>query len=141
MFTYQMGGKTYDSNYQSLMHTGNDYGSALSTDILNRWQKAGDVTNVPRLDVTTNTASSASSDRWLVDSDYLSFRQANLSYKLPINFTEKIGVDNMRFFVNGENLLLFTKKQGMDPTQNFNGTTQNRFSPARIFSLGLNLNF
>ncbi|MFH7014238.1 SusC/RagA family TonB-linked outer membrane protein [Flavobacterium sp. FlaQc-52] len=141
LFTYQLGGKTYDTNYASLMHTGNQYGSALSTDILNRWQKPGDVTDVPRLDINRNTQSSAASDRWLIDSDYLSFRQANLAYNLPKNLVEKLGVDNMRFFVNGENLMLFTKKKGMDPTQNFNGTTQNRFSPSRVISLGLNLNF
>ncbi|MDN3671474.1 hypothetical protein QWY99_00130 [Flavobacterium branchiarum] len=127
MFTYQIGGQTYDSNYASLMHTGNQYGSALSTDILDRWQNPGDITNVPRLDVNRNTQSSAASDRWLIDSDYLSFRQANLSYNLPRNLVDKLGVDNMKFFVNGENLLLFTKKKGMDPTQNYNGTTQTDF--------------
>ena len=141
MFTYQLGGSTYDSNYASLMHTGSQYGSALSTDILNRWQKPGDITNVPVLNVNREAQSSAASDRWLVDSDYLSFRQANLAYNLPNNLTDKLGIDNMRFFVNGENLILFTKKEGMDPTQNFNGTTQNRFSPSRVISLGLNLNF
>lgn len=141
MFTYQLGGLTYDSAYRALMHTGSDYGSALSTDILNRWQKPGDITNVPRLDVNRNTEASANSDRWLVDSDYLSFRQANLAYNLPNSLTDKLGIDSMRFFVNGENLILFTKRKGMDPTQNFNGTTQNRFPPSRIISLGLNLNF
>ena len=123
------------------MHTGGEYGSALSIDILNRWQKAGDITNVPRLDVGRNSQSSAASDRWLVDSDYLSFRQASLSYNIPADLISKLGVDNVKFFVSGENLALFAKKQGMDPTQNFNGTTQNRFSPSRIVSLGLNINF
>ncbi|MBK0370462.1 SusC/RagA family TonB-linked outer membrane protein [Flavobacterium agrisoli] len=141
MFTYQLGGLTYDTNYASLMHSGNQYGSALSTDILNRWQNPGDITDVPRLDVNRETQNSAASDRWLIDSDYLSFRQANLAYNLPNNLTDKLGINSMRFFVNGENLILFTKKKGMDPTQNFNGTTQNRFSPSRVISLGLNLNF
>jgi TonB-linked SusC/RagA family outer membrane protein len=141
LFTYQLGGKTYDSNYQALMHTGNNYGSALSVDILNRWQKPGDVTDVPRMDVNRNTQSSAASDRWLIDSDYLSLRQVNLSYNMPKDLVSKIGVDGMKLFVNGENLILFTKRIGMDPSQNFNGTTQNRFSPSRIISLGLNLNF
>ncbi|SFN36001.1 TonB-linked outer membrane protein, SusC/RagA family [Flavobacterium succinicans] len=141
LFTYQLGGKTYDSNYSGLMHTGNNYGSALSTDILRRWQKPGDITDVPRLDVNRNVQSSAASDRWLVDSDYLSLRQITMSYNLPSKFVGKIGVDGIRFFANGENLMLFTKRVGLDPTQNLNGTTQNRFSPARLISLGLNLNF
>lgn len=141
LFTYQLGGKIYDSNYQALMHTGNNYGSALSTDILNRWQKPGDITDIPRLDINRNTQSSAASDRWLVDSDYLALRQINLSYKMPTDFIKKMKIDNATVYVNGENLLLFTKRVGMDPTQTFNGTTQNRFTPSRVISLGLNLNF
>lgn len=139
--TYQIGGQMYDTNYAALMHTGNNYGSALSTDIFNRWQKPGDVTNVPRLDINSNTAASSASDRWLEDSDYLSLRQINLSYKMPSEFISKLEIDNASVYINGENLLLFTKRQGMDPTQTFNGTTQNRYIPSRVITLGLNLNF
>ena len=139
--SYQIGGKMYDTNYASLMHTGNNYGSALSTDILNRWQKPGDITDVPRLDVNRNTQASAASDRWLTGSDYLALRQVNLSYKMPSDLLSKLEVDNATIYINGENLLLFTKRQGMDPTQTFNGTTQNRYIPSRIITLGLNLNF
>ncbi|MCD9575325.1 SusC/RagA family TonB-linked outer membrane protein [Flavobacterium soyae] len=141
MFSYQLGGKMYDSNYAALMHTGNNYGSAFSTDILRRWQKPGDITDVPRLDINRSTQSSAASDRWLKGSDYLSLRQINLSYKLPSDLISKLDIDNATFYINGENLLLFTKRQGMDPTQTFNGTTQNRYIPSRVFSIGFNLNF
>jgi TonB-linked SusC/RagA family outer membrane protein len=141
LFSYQIGGKMYDSNYAALMHTGNNYGSALSTDILNRWQKPGDVTDVPRLDVNRNTQASAASDRWLIGSDYLALRQINLSYKIPSDLISKLAIDNATIYVNGENLLLFTKRQGMDPTQTFNGTTKNRYIPSRVITLGFNLNF
>ena len=141
MFSYQIGGKIYDSNYAALMHSGNNYGSALSTDILDRWQKPGDITDVPRLDVNRNTQSSAASDRWLIGSDYLSLRQINLSYKLPSDLISKLAIDNATVYINGENLMLFTKRQGMDPSQTFNGTTQNRYIPSRVITLGFNLNF
>jgi TonB-linked SusC/RagA family outer membrane protein len=139
--SYQIGGKMYDSNYSGLMHTGSNYGSAFSTDILRRWQKPGDITDVPRLDVNRNTQSSAASDRWLTRSDYLALRQINLSYKIPADLISKLAIENATVYVNGENLLLFTKRQGMDPTQTFNGTTQNRYIPSRIITLGFNLNF
>ncbi|KAF2081235.1 SusC/RagA family TonB-linked outer membrane protein [Flavobacterium sharifuzzamanii] len=139
--SYQIGGKMYDTNYAVLMHTGNNYGSALSTDIFRRWQKPGDITDVPRLDVNRNTSASAASDRWLIGSDYLSLRQVNLSYKMPSEFISKLEIDNASVYINGENLMLFTKRQGMDPTQTFNGTTQNRYIPSRVISLGVNLNF
>lgn len=141
MFSYQIGGKMYDSNYAALMHTGNNYGSALSTDILDRWQKPGDITDVPRLDINRNTQSTSASDRWLIGSDYLALRQINLSYKLPSDLISKLAIDNATVYVNGENVLLFTKRQGLDPTQTFNGTTQNRYIPSRVITLGFNLNF
>lgn len=139
--TYQIGGQMYDTNYATLMQSGNSYGSAFSTDILDRWQKPGDITNIPRLDVNRSPQSNAASDRWLVGSDYLSLRQINLSYKLPSDLISKLVIDNASVYVNGENLLLFTKRQGMDPTQSFNGTTQNRYIPSRVITLGVNLNF
>lgn len=139
--SYQIGGQMYDTNYAVLMHTGNNYGSALSTDIFRRWQKPGDITDVPRLDVNRNTPASAASDRWLIGSDYLSLRQVNLSYKMPSEFISKFEIDNASVYINGENLMLLTKRQGMDPTQTFNGTTQNRYIPSRVISLGVNLNF
>lgn len=141
MFSYQIGGLMYDTNYSALMQSGNNYGAAFSTDILNRWQKPGDVTDVPRLDVTRSPQSNAASDRWLVGSDYLALRQINLSYKLPSDLISKLEIDNATIYVNGENLMLFTKRQGMDPTQTFNGTTQNRYIPSRVITLGVNLNF
>ncbi|WP_316634431.1 TonB-dependent receptor [uncultured Flavobacterium sp.] len=141
MCSYQIGGLTYDTNYSGLMHTGNSYGSAFSTDILSRWQKPGDMTDVPRLDINRNTQSSAASDRWLQKSDYLALRQINLSYKLSSDLISKLKIDNATIYVNGENLLLFAKRQGMDPTQTFNGTTQNRYIPSRMISMGFNLNF
>jgi len=141
MFSYQIGGLMYDTNYSALMQSGNNYGSAFSTDILNRWQKPGDITDVPRLDVTRSPQSNAASDRWLIGSDYLSLRQINLSYKLPSDLISKLEIDNATIYVNGENLMLFTKRQGMDPTQTFNGTTQNRYIPSRVITLGVNLNF
>ncbi|MGO4821927.1 MULTISPECIES: SusC/RagA family TonB-linked outer membrane protein [unclassified Flavobacterium] len=141
LFTYQLGGKTYDSNYAALMHSGNNYGSALHTDILNRWQKPGDITDVPVLNISRNTQNSAASDRWLVASDYLSLRQVSLSYNLPTDIISRLQIDAAKFYINGENLKLFTKREGMDPQANYNGTTQNRFSPSRTISLGINLNF
>lgn len=138
---YQIGGQMYDTNYASLMHTGNNYGSAFSTDILNRWQQPGDITDVPRLDINRNTQSSSSSDRWLEKSDYLNLRQINFSYKLPSDLISKLEIDNATIYINGENLLLFTKRQGMDPTQTFNGTTQNRYIPSKVITMGFNLNF
>lgn len=141
LFTYQVGGKTYDSNYALLMHPGSDYGRAMSTDILNRWQQPGDITDVPRLDANQAAAFNAASSRWLVDSDYLALRNVNLSYQLPRTFTTQYGVSRATVYANAENLFQRTARTGLEAAQQFNGTTQNRYTPSRVFTLGVNLTF
>jgi TonB-linked SusC/RagA family outer membrane protein len=139
LFTYQIGGQTYDTNWANLMTA--DYGESYAIEVLDRWQKPGDVTNVPRLDAAQLTPFGAGSDRWLVDSDFLALRQINIGYEIPEDFTKSLGLRNARVFANGENIFINTKRQGMDVNQNFNGTTQNRFTPSRTITLGLNVDF
>ncbi len=140
LFTYQVGGETYDTNFAGLMSAGN-YGTAYSTEILRRWQNPGDITDVPRLDAAQTAAFGAASDRWLVSSSYIALRQLNLSYDLPASILNSFGVANARVYVNGENLFLSTERDGMDVNQNFNGTTQNRFTPSRVLTMGVNVTF
>lgn len=140
LITYSIGGETYDTNHAALMHSG-DYGTAFSTDILRRWQQPGDITDVPRLDALQTANFGAASDRFLVSSTNYVLRQVNLSYSLPQDIIETLGVDGLRVYTTGENLAFFTERKGLDPGQNFNGTTQNRFTPARIVALGVSLTF
>ncbi len=139
-FSYQLGGKTYDSNYAHLMESGTP-GVALSSDIKNRWQHPGDITNVPRLDNSKVSAFGAFSDRWLVNSDYLMLRQLQLTFNLPNSLNQRFGIQNSQIYLNGENLWLTNARQGLEPSQNFDGTTSNRFSPSKIITLGVRLTF
>ncbi|WP_116108337.1 SusC/RagA family TonB-linked outer membrane protein [Lewinella sp. IMCC34191] len=140
LFTYQLGGQTYDTNHAGLLSNGN-YGSSLSTDILDRWQQPGDITEVPRLDASQSNNFGAASSRFLVKSDYLALRQANISYDLPDDLSSRIGLASLRVYANAENLFLANARQGMDANQNFNGTTSNRFTPSRTITFGVNASF
>ena len=72
-FAYQLGGKIYDSGYQSVMHNGyNSYaGYNFHTDILKAWTPDNTQTDVPRLD-SQDQFTRSSSTRWLTKSNYLS---------------------------------------------------------------------
>lgn len=139
LFTFQMGGKTYDGLYQGLMSSGT-YGGALHTDIAKRWQKAGDVTNVPRLDAGRTADFNATSSRWLIDASYLNLRTINLSYNLPKSLLSKIKANNGQFFISAENIAFFSKRKGMNNQQAFSGVTSNAYPPSRVFSAGFTLN-
>ncbi len=139
LFTFQVGGKTYDGLYQSLMSQGN-YGGALHKDILNRWQKPGDVTDVPRVDAGRATDFNAQSSRWLVDASYLNIRSLSVVYTLPPAVLSKFKLSNTQFFVSAENLAFVSKRKGMNNQQAFSGVTSNAYPPAKIISAGLTLN-
>ncbi|WP_143309818.1 SusC/RagA family TonB-linked outer membrane protein [Chitinophaga vietnamensis] len=139
LISFQIGGKTYDGTYAALMNSGS-YGAALSTDALKRWQKPGDITNVPRMDQSqTTNFNAANSDRWLTSASFLNLRSAKLGYNLPKQYAQSIHVQAASVFVSGENLALFTARKGMNAAQSFNGVTTNVYMPARIISAGLNV--
>ena len=140
LFTYQLGGKTYDSNYSNFINI-SPTGGALHTDMLTAWQNPGDISNLPKLSTNNTTQNLAASSRWLVDSDYLSLRSATFGYNFKKDQIEKLGVSSMKLFVSGENLYSWTAKKGLEPVQSFNGTTSYRYTPSRIVSVGLNVQF
>ena len=140
LFTFQLGGKTYDALYQGLMSSGT-YGGALHTDILNRWQKAGDVTNVPRLDVGRTTDFNAQSSRWLIDASYMNIRTVTLSYGVAKSLASRLKINGGQVFVSAENVAFFSKRKGLNNQQAFSGVTSNAYPPARVLTAGVSFNF
>lgn len=138
-FTYQIGGKMYDTNYAALMHPGS-FGTHWSKDILNRWQNPGDETDVPRLQ-NNYTAATAASSRWLKNASFLSLKNVTLSYTLPKSIQNKLDMKGCKIFLTGDNLFLLSKRKGMDPQQSFNGTSDYTYVPNRVVSLGINVTF
>jgi len=140
MFAYQIGGKTYDSNYAKFISTSPE-GAAISVDMLNAWKNPGDITNIPKMSTNNEAANLASSSRYLVKSDYLSLRTATFGYTFNKEQIEKLGVSSFKLFITGENLVSWTARKGMEPVQSFNGTTSYRYTPPKIWSVGVNVQF
>jgi TonB-linked SusC/RagA family outer membrane protein len=147
LFNYQLGGQMYDSGYNTLMTEA--YGSALPgstrhVDILKRWQQPGDRTDVPRIEFGNSDLYAGSSTRWLVSSDMLELANTTLSYDIPRKWLNKYSVQSLRIYTSGDNLLLFTHRQGIYPRKNiFSGYSGNAdvYLPSRVLSLGLQLTF
>jgi len=139
LITYQIDGLMYDGNWATLMHTGS-FGSHWSKDILNRWQKAGDKTDVPRLQ-NNYTAGTAASSRYLTDASFWSLRNVTLSYTLPTSWIRSLDMQAMKIFATGDNLGLMSKRKGMDPQQSFGGVADFTYVPSRIISFGVNVTF
>lgn len=138
LMSFAVGGDIYDGIYAGLMDSGTE-GGALHTDILHRWQKPGDVTEVPKMDVTGAASTNVRSDRWLTSASYLNLRSVNFAYTLPKPFLERIKVKGAIVYLAGENLGWASSRKGMYVSGTFNGTTSNTYTPARSFTLGVNL--
>lgn len=138
LLTFAYGGQFYDGNYASIMHRGSP-GTAWQSDILNRWQKPGDVTNVPRLQNGIAGQDGASS-RWLVDGSYLNIKNVTLSYTIANEVAKRMHISGIQVFTNVDNAYLFTAKKGMDPQRAFTGTADATYTPFRTMTVGLNVN-
>lgn len=141
LITYGIGGEVLDNGYSAMMHSGS-YGSSLHPDILNAWRQPGDITDVPRLENGNVDLVRTQSTRFLTDASYWALRNVNLGYTFNNDLTKRLGVENLRLSVTGENLYLKTKRDGLDPQYNLAGTgSGNDFKPSRIITFSLNANF
>jgi TonB-dependent starch-binding outer membrane protein SusC len=84
-------------------------------EVLNRWQKPGDVTDVPRLTLNDGGFPGYNTDRWVYDASFLRLRNLQIGYTLPKSIVAKAKMSSARIYVGGQNLLLFTSFPGWDP--------------------------
>ena len=153
LFTYQLGGKVMDSNYQLLMNS-QSTPTALHKDVLKGWTAeqatatdAIDRNGVPKLSDAPVIVSgleadlNSTSSRWLTSASYLILKNINLSYQLPKELVRKAGIENVMLTLTCENLFTLTSRKGMNPQQNFAGTQSATFVTPRIFSAGVNIKF
>ena len=139
-FSYQLGGKFYDSQYLGLMQTGGN-GGGWHTDIRKRWTPENRNTDVPRLQFNSQNIVTTS-DRFLIDASYLSLRNLSLGYTFAPEVTEKLKLSRLRYYISADNVYLWSKRQGLDPRASIAGTnTYAVYSPIRTVSMGLSVSF
>lgn len=143
-FNYSTGAKIYGNHLRYDMQGGSSfYENYIQYVYDNRWQQPGDITDVPRLDTDDNTANSASS-RFLMDGDYLKIRSLTLGYTLPKKLLGNTFINNVRVFMEAENLYTFTAKNyiGYDPAGvGANGSQWWNYPQSRSFVFGLSVGF
>ncbi len=147
LFTYQMGNWLYYGTQAGLRDQrfwNNEVG------VLNRWQKAGDVTEFPRPVFGDNVSNGSSFplDINVFKGDFIKLRTLTFGYNIPKNMLDKIKISNARFYISGNNLLILTAYPGPDPevSSNGNGTTnfgidRNTVANQRTITVGINVSF
>jgi TonB-linked SusC/RagA family outer membrane protein len=115
-----------------------------STEILGRWQSVDNPGDgwTPRLwyagDTFVNLTDNTST-RWVEKGDFVKLQNLALGYTIPKSLVSKVGIQNLRVFVQGQDLLVFTKYKGIDPEMESGGVDYNGTPRQQVVTFGVNL--
>jgi TonB-linked SusC/RagA family outer membrane protein len=142
---YFAGGHKVYEDLSFLTHHTGFYSFSLFNgvdELMNRWQKPGDVTEVPKVWYGARD-DSRESTRFLFEGDYLRVKDLVFGYRIPAKYTGKIGFENVDIYARGTNLFTFVKDDGLryDPEVGADGLTRFTNPPVKSVVFGINLNF
>ena len=143
-FTYSIGGYIYDNGYATIMQNRSLAGSDnFHTDARNAWKQPGDITNVPRLSAgyATDVQHNSYSTRFLTKADYLSLNNVRLGYTLPRGAVSKAKLENVSFYVSGDNLMMLSARKGLNPQTLISSSGSGIYMPMTTFSIGTKIQF
>lgn len=140
-FNYSLGNDVY--NYMRSQLEGGSRFMNQTTALVRRWQVEGQQTDIPRVTFQDPMGNSRFSDRWIEDGSYLRMKAVTLSYDLPLKSEY---IQGLQLWVQGNNLLTFTKYLGSDPEFNMTssvigqGIDLGRLGQSRSIVAGVKLN-
>lgn len=107
-------------------------------------------TKIPHTSINDPNDNDRISDRYVEDGSFLRIKNITLGYTFPKALLNKAKIENLRVYVNIQNLYTFTKYTGYDPevgasTQDSTGLTygldNGRYPSPAMYSFGLNITF
>ncbi len=140
LFNFSFGGYIYDSTYASLMSGFSAAGRQQSVDVMNAWQKPGDISDIP-VNIMKQNNNNATSTRFLFKNNYIRLKALTLGYNVDPKLFGNMEIKGLRLFIQGDNLWTWQSHKGIDPEQSINGNTDSRSYNLRTVSMGFTLNF
>ena len=111
-----------------------------TTAVLGAWHGEGTSNTIPRTTFNDN-GSSKKSSIFVEDASYLRLKNLELGYSLgALRSSARLGVQNVRLYVSGQNLLTKTKYTGLDP-ESTDILDRGTYPQSRAFLFGTNVKF
>jgi len=106
-----------------------------------RWTTPGQVTSVPRMNLSTEQKNSGvlSGSRTWYKADYVRLKNITLAYDLPNSVASRIRLNGVKFYVQGTNLYTFSDLPSYDP--DFTGAGTGQIPQSKSVTVGLQLGF
>jgi TonB-linked SusC/RagA family outer membrane protein len=122
------------------------YTCEYSTDLLDSYSfnKSSDI---PRIDLNDPNGNGVdNSDRFLEDGSYLRVKTVQIGFTLPKKWTDRISVENCRFYVGANNLITWTDYKGYNPdignsSISSRGIDFRQYPLNRSYHIGFQMNF
>ena len=93
----------------------------------------------PRLSTLSNSNNYVNSDYWLADGTHFRISNVELGYSLPKSTVSNSVFSDVKFFIRGNNLAVFSKFSDLDPEDLNAGIS--KYPMLRTFALGASINF
>ncbi len=140
-FTYKIG-DFYDGAEQNTVDDGYFWERPCSQNQWdNRWTETNTKGSLPRIIGNDSEDFMQYSSRHLHDGSFIRLKTITLSYNLPTNIVNKIGLSNTRFFFTGTNLLTCAAYKYVDPEVGVYGTRGWETPNAKTYTFGVELSF
>ncbi|MEK6450164.1 MULTISPECIES: SusC/RagA family TonB-linked outer membrane protein [Myroides] len=145
LFSFATGYSVYDSwaeftnsNAKNSIYTYNG-----TTELMDRWQKPGDITDVPKLSTSNSSTYTAPSTRWLYKGDHIRLRQVTFGYNLSKQAVKSIGVDAINISMAAMNPFVWVKDNRLkwDPEVDSSGYIELATPPLKSVVFTLNVKF
>lgn len=114
LFQFSWGNDVLNFTKATLVNMGADIESNQSVEALRRWQKPGDITDIPKYELGS-TQNNLHSNRLLEDGSYLRLKNISLGYNVPARFINKLMLQQLRVYCSATNFWTYTKYTGSDP--------------------------
>lgn len=105
-------------------------------------------THLPRISASQTNANNRVSDLWVEDGSYIRLQNISLSYTFPKSIVSKLKLQNLKVYMNLQNVYTWTKYNGYDPEVGsmygdalMTGIDYGRYPSPRIYTFGLNIAF
>lgn len=104
----------------------------------NSWTEDNPDAILPRISFTNRTHNNRDSQAWVIDSKYVRLKNVEVGY----TFKPKKGINYIRVYASGNNLLTFADFKGNDPEAPGSGLDYGvRYPMTRLFNIGAQFNF